>query len=360
MIKRIATIKMDQFKHYRKIIKKELEIFISVKKKQFAPNHSEAIRLLEEFTQTGKMIRGSLFLLIALKGESPPFIDEQLVWGALALELVQAGFLIHDDIMDQSKVRRGALSLHYLYSEMLEKNLSKEEKIHHGESLALCVGDLSFFLAQELLIKAFSEKPFCKEALGFLSYEWSNVCLNQMDDIFLGLKEFEDEELYESIFKLYEGKTARYTFSLPLKLGAFCINESSEVKEVLFDLGVFMGILFQIQDDYIDLFDSKENSGKSEGKDILEGKKTLYLYLLFKELSVKEKQYFLTLTQQKNLLKEDLMKIRSLLQEKKVLYKVQHIKDELANKIKALFEKEILPFWLESLCKEFLAYYILK
>ncbi len=83
-----------------------------------------------------------------------------------------------------------------------------------------------------------------------------------------------------SIMDLYRFKTARYSFSLPLATGALAAGGDPKSIRLLREIGEYMGIIFQIKDDELDLFGKEAVTGKPVGTDIKEGKKTLYYHHL--------------------------------------------------------------------------------
>jgi geranylgeranyl diphosphate synthase type I len=87
----------------------------------------------------------------------------------------------------------------------------------------------------------------------------------------------------EDILTLYRYKTGRYTFSLPLALGATLAGAADETRTALEEAGEDLGILFQLKDDELGLFADEAELGKPVGADIREDKKTLYRLRLFEK-----------------------------------------------------------------------------
>ncbi|MFB6100895.1 MAG: polyprenyl synthetase family protein [Candidatus Nanohalobium sp.] len=97
----------------------------------------ETIHNLVDLAKKGKMLRGSLLLEAceALDGPEP-------VNYATAIELIHTGLLVHDDIIDEDDERRGVETIHSRYGERGER---------FGEGVAICSGDITFFLALDLI-----------------------------------------------------------------------------------------------------------------------------------------------------------------------------------------------------------------
>jgi geranylgeranyl diphosphate synthase type I len=99
-----------------------------------------------------------------------------------------------------------------------------------------------------------------------------------MQDLFFG--ETKTEIRAEDILQLYHYKTARYSFSLPLKIGGILGGAKPELLNSLARCGHALGLLFQIKDDELGLHGSEEELGKPVGSDLKECKKTLHHYYL--------------------------------------------------------------------------------
>lgn len=175
----------------------------------------------------GKKIRGALINLgyQITGGESEAILDI-----AAAYEIFHSSILIHDDIIDQSLERRGKPSLY----QVLGGN-------HYGISQAITLADAGFFMA----IKIISETNFPdkekNKALTLFSKTMLDTAIGQMLDIEKG------DPL--TIMKL---KTAQYTISSPLQLGALLAGAGKGLVRVLGEFGENLGIAFQIKDDILD------------------------------------------------------------------------------------------------------------
>jgi geranylgeranyl diphosphate synthase, type I len=232
-------------------------------------------RLLD-FSLQGKMIRGCLVpvgsSLCGGRGEAE-CRDDPLVTAGAAMELFQSGLLIHDDIMDRDPTRRGRPSMFRQYAEAASRRGSPDP-LHLGEAQGICAGDAAYFLAFELLGRMRAEPAAVGSALRLCARELTRVGMAQMQDVAWGASPADVAE--EEILRMYTFKTARYSFSLPLSLGAVIAGAADERLAELGKLGECLGILFQIRDDELGLFGSAEELGKPVGSDVREGKKTLY------------------------------------------------------------------------------------
>ena len=180
---------------------------------------------------------------------------------ALSVEVFHNFSLIHDDIMDDAPLRRGKQTVH----EKWDLNTG----ILSGDAMLIMAYQL-FENYQSNTFQALA-KLFSKTAL--------EVCEGQQYDIDF---EIRTDVTISEYLKMIEYKTA-VLVAAAMKMGAIVANASEEDQNSIYDFGRYLGIAFQLQDDYLDAFGNPETFGKQVGGDILENKKT-YLYLKTLEL----------------------------------------------------------------------------
>jgi len=268
----------QSFIRYKKIIDAYLLRFLSEKQKELSSVNSwsdDIFQKLNEFVTSGKSLRGGFVLFITdIYGKK---INDDALRLASAVELIHAGFLIHDDIMDQDRMRRGHPSLYTQYEEV-GKKLTFNKPLLFGQDMAICAGDLTFFLAMSCLGQNTNSKKL-PLLLNHFSSEYSSVCVAQMQDASFGFSY--RIPTIDEVLSLYRYKTARYTFSMPFMLGGILAGITKKEITTLEKLGEQMGIIFQLHDDSLNLFGNPQITGKPVGSDIREGKKTLALVRLF-------------------------------------------------------------------------------
>jgi len=203
------------------------------------------------------------------------------------MELFQAGLLAHDDIMDRDEMRRGAPTIHARFAaEALARGAGAAsrgagaaearfaaEARHVGEALGICLGDLCYFEAFGELARVLAGDSRSAKILALCAEALSEVAVAQMADVGWGSSKREVSEA--EILAMYRYKTARYSFSLPLAVGALAAGAEGLVGPFT-RLGEELGMLFQIKDDELGLFGDGEATGKGLGSDLREGKKTLF------------------------------------------------------------------------------------
>ncbi|GAB1481401.1 geranylgeranyl pyrophosphate synthase IdsA [Treponema sp.] len=262
----------------------------------------DAAKRLKEFALRGKMLRGCLVRLgfELVNGRAVSNTDEQAICrSGAALELFQSGLLIHDDIMDRDRVRRGQETVHVGYERSLAEG-SYDDPEHYGEALGICAGDLAYFAAFSLLSSFPPSSGTAQCACSLAARELALVGIAQMQDVVNGAVRAQTKNSFrpavsadpseEGILKLYRYKTGRYTFSLPLSLGASLAGADPLVKTILEQAGEVLGLLFQLKDDELGLFGNEAELGKNIGSDIRENKKTLFRLKLLAEVSNEQKK----------------------------------------------------------------------
>ncbi len=217
----------------------------------------QMLSYLEEFrkfTQDGKRIRP--FLVSFGYEMTAGKYDSRIIMPALAFEIFQSGILIHDDIIDASDTRRGKPCMH--------KTI--------GEAKAICVGDFGFMAAVDACARSEFEPSLVIKAVRHLSHMIELTIAGEIKDVELSET---DDFSEEDILNMYRLKTAWYTMTGPMQLGAILGGADEKLLSDIEKIGTSMGTAFQIVDDIIGIFGTKETIGKSNLSDMNEGKKTV-------------------------------------------------------------------------------------
>ncbi|OGY25350.1 MAG: hypothetical protein A2Z24_00670 [Candidatus Woykebacteria bacterium RBG_16_44_10] len=253
-----------------------LDAYFAEKIKEAADIHPEVVVLAEEvrrFNQTGgKRVRPAFAYAAytACGGRA----HDAILYATAALELLQAFALIHDDIIDESPLRRGKPSTHVTFEEFHRKRKFAGDSKKFGLSAAILAGDLALTYADELLDTAPFPAERIRRAKSYYNTMKKQVILGQHLDLTTSVKEGASEK---DILKILEYKTAKYTVERPLHIGAALAGAEEDLFTTFSAYGVPLGQAFQIQDDILGTFGSKEQIGKPTDSDIKEGKKTLLI-----------------------------------------------------------------------------------
>lgn len=323
--------------------------------------YNDLLERLCQFIPQGKMLRGLFVLLIAhlYKDTILDHIQDSekkdpLLAAAGAMEIIQSAFLIHDDMMDKDRIRRGSPTIFAQYEDHA-RTANISEPYHYGQSMGLCVGDLAFFLAFELISNLPSSSHRTQLIHTFIQ-EVQMVSAAQMTDMHYGLSS--DEPTTDEIRTMYLHKTARYSFSLPFSLGALLSAAPKEDIEHLRLIGEYIGIAFQIKDDEIKMMGSEKEVGTDIGSDIRENKKTLIRAWLLEKANNKDKQKLLGLFGNKEITEKDITYVQSCLHTYGILAYIQEETEQLTKKAHTLIEKLHLEKKGTQRLKDMIAYVV--
>ncbi|MRT15636.1 polyprenyl synthetase family protein [Vitellibacter sp. q18] len=182
---------------------------------------------------------------------------QKAIPAALAVEMFHNFSLIHDDIMDNAPLRRGQKTVH----EKWDTNTA----ILSGDAMLILA--YRFFENYEPQVFRDLAKLFSETAL--------QVCEGQQHD--MDFETRDDVTLIEYL-KMIDHKTA-VLLGAAMKMGAIVAGASKTDQEGIYQFGRNLGIAFQLQDDFLDVFGDPETFGKQVGGDIIANKKT-FLYLI--------------------------------------------------------------------------------
>lgn len=247
--------------------------------------------------------------------------DEELAINcASSLELFHNFALIHDDIIDNSSLRRSCLSV--------------VKKI--GLSKAVLVGDYCYALANELFYQTLYSaklKPFLiRRTQGTWQKLQEEVLLGQYQDVSLNFWDFLQKgelqnlpNIEKRVWQIMELKTASYSVIKPLLMAAALTNQTPKLVKCFSDYGKNLGLAFQIHDDILGMFGSEKIIGKPADSDLKKGKITLLMVkLLAKDGTVKLNRQRL----------KDVIWVRNKLESLGILAECQNITNLLIDKAK--------------------------
>ncbi len=266
-------------------IKNEFEIF----EKEFSNSINSGVLILDVIlkfilNRKGKQIRPLLVLLFA-KMYSSQNLTNKSYRGAIISELIHSATLIHDDIVDDSKLRRGFLAINSLWNNRISVLVGD---FLLSKSLLLCVDNGDFDLLKII------SKSVKKMSEGELLQIQKSRNLN-----------ITEEEYFEITTK----KTASL-FSACCQLGAASsgLKDLNSVKE----FGLNLGLIFQIKDDLFDF--SSRRMGKPTAIDIKNQKITLPLIYTLNNISISDKKFIINSYRNKNILKRNKNKIYEIIE----------------------------------------------
>lgn len=240
-----------------------------------APSIKKGVELLQQ--QSSKHVRPLLLMLIAHCYRP---LSDRIINGAVFIELLHVSTLVHDDVIDESRVRRGVPSMNAIFD----------------NRKAVLIGD--YLLANAMIQAILTGNQSIVLQLANLGKLLSEGEILQMDTADLG--DYSEERYLQII----DHKTASLIES-SLKIGASLVNqEDPKLQEALEKAGRLLGRAFQIRDDIFDYFPTP-GLGKPSGQDIQEHKVTLPLIFALSQTS-REREKVLKLLRHESLRRSDL------------------------------------------------------
>ena len=238
---------MDYLSLIKHPIEEDLNDFIALFNESLT--HSDGLlgTVLAHIRQRGgKRMRPMLILLTAKNFGQVSRVTQN---AAVGLELLHTASLVHDDVVDESKERRGQASVNATYD----------------NKVAVLVGD--YILSTALLRVSLTDNQKIIQLLAELGRTLAAGEILQLSNI-------SNQEISEDVYyQIINNKTAAL-FEACAKIGALSAGAADEEIAAAAKFGQNIGMIFQIRDDIFDYFDSKE-IGKPTGNDMVEGKLTL-------------------------------------------------------------------------------------
>lgn len=300
---------MNDFTVFYQDVKKRIDINLSGINWNCEENNpiiADGVERLQTMGKGGKYLRGILV-----------YIGHQLVQDdnlseadalAIAFELFQTAILVHDDVIDHAANRRGKETIHMQYSHKYvscdNRDGFSEEMLEMGRSLAICLGDLGLYEAEQKLVDAYRNHEYFGELLTYYHKAIMNTIKGELLDVQLPYMEryhlwkqeqIDDKKLEKMILDIYHLKTSCYTVIGPLCCGMILGGASPALVKKMEEIGDSLGLAFQIQDDILGIYGKQDQIGKNIGSDISEYKQTL-LYSYTKseggELYQKLREYY--------------------------------------------------------------------
>lgn len=288
---------------YNNDIQPVINKFFQDQKKEvakIAPIAGKIVDDFKDFLEGGKKLRGCEVLLgYEMFGGN----DRKAgLLTSLVIEIIHASLLIHDDFMDQDDLRRGRPTMHKKYAQYGGE--------HYGASMAITIGDEGFFLANYLLNSL--ELPLVRlsKATKFLSQILMGTGLGQALDISY---EASGKLTEEDVLHVHRYKTAEYTISEPISIGAILAGADEKKLKAIKDFGIPLGIAFQIRDDEMGMFSTEEALGKPVDSDLRESKVTILIVKAFEKAVGEDLRFLKYAFGNKNLSIKEVERVREVI-----------------------------------------------
>lgn len=238
---------MDYISVIKQPIESELDDFVQLFNESLSHTDGLLQQVLDHIRKrAGKRMRPMLILLMA---KNFGRVTDATLHAAVGLELLHTASLVHDDVVDESKQRRGQLSVNAEYD----------------NKVAVLVGD--YILSTALLYVSRTHSEIVVRYLSELGRTLSNGEILQLSNI-------QNEEISEqAYYRVIQQKTAAL-FEACASIGALSAGASEDDIHQAKVFGSNLGMIFQIRDDIFDYYDNSD-IGKPTGNDMTEGKLTL-------------------------------------------------------------------------------------
>ena len=332
MEKQIASILAEKRALAWKEIDKYLQPSVVIPSSVKVSNSSR--KILEQFhlsllceypCRLGKYLRPTLLLLTA---QAMGYPLQKAIKTAAAMQTSEDWILIHDDVEDESKQRRGKPALHKIY----------------GKELAINAGDGLHILMWQMLwdnidiVGQIKATEITTEFIRILK----RTVFGQTVEI-KWTKENKIDLTDEDVFFIIDGKTVYYSIAGPMRLGAILAGADQKQLKLLYEFGLLLGRSFQIVDDLLDLTSDFSGQKKQQGNDIYEGKRTIMLAHLLRTLTGEEKKKLISILAKKRDQKtaEEVSWVSDKMEEYGSLDYGRQMAQDLAGQAKSFFEQEL-------------------
>jgi geranylgeranyl diphosphate synthase, type I len=232
---------------------------------------------LDDLLRGGKRLRPTMchWGYVAAGADTGGPRHAEMVRAATALELLHQFALLHDDVMDESDLRRGGLSAHRQAERWHDHAGALGDGATFGRNLAVLLGDLALVQAQRL---AASLGPPLREL-------WHELCvelvLGQRGDL-TGAAAGRRDRLHAE--RLAQLKSSSYTVARPLALGATAAGGTAAANRALHRYGIHAGMAFALRDEVLGIWGDPVVTGKPAGDDLRAGKPTVLLSVAVERL----------------------------------------------------------------------------
>lgn len=281
---------------------------------QIDPVYKKLLSRMQEFIRRpgGKRLRPYLMYLSYIGSGGTDAATALDV--AVSLELYHNLFLIHDDIIDRDLVRYNGPNIAGAYLADFTSRLSSPTEARHlADSMALLAGDATFGLALSTVIESNFSSDIKVAAVRRINRMIIEEAGGELLDVMIPVLN-EVDRSKERLLQVCRYKTASYSFSAPLQLGAICAGQNSQAIPVWDDYAIPLGIAYQLADDILGMFGDEKILGKPGISDLREGKQTIMIDYFLAQASEAQKATLMQYFGNPNVTLAQLKQVRQLLE----------------------------------------------
>jgi geranylgeranyl diphosphate synthase type I len=222
--------------------------------------------------------------------------ERSLALIAAAHEAFMDATLIHEDVAARSDVRRGQRSLHRHYADLHHDSDWMGDSGRMGAALAQLIGDAILVSAGEMFAEALGQTPEPQRTymVGLQRTGQLERILGQaMDTIYPYLPDVEDPEtIIQQALATIRAKTGRHLAAAPLALGAAGAGATRAECDAMLAVGLHLGAAYQLHDDVLGALGAPEQTGKLQGQDLIDGRRTVLVGVTMRLLRPDERRSF--------------------------------------------------------------------
>ncbi len=289
-----------------------LDAFLEMKARPGAgrPMPAEVCDFLRDFLASGGKRLRPLLCVIGWQAAGGQGVSAPVLATAASLEMFHAFTLVHDDVMDNSDLRRGAPTLHRRLAHHHRDGRSAATAERVGTNAAVLVGDLALAWSDELLHTAGLTPRQLSAVLPLIDLMRDEVVYGQYLDITAVGRITPD---VDRAMRIVRYKTAKYTCERPLHIGAALTGDAARVAPHLSAYALPIGEAFQLRDDLLGVFGTPQVTGKPSLDDLRDGKHTVLVALALQRADPRQLHTLHALIGRPDLDEADADRVRSVL-----------------------------------------------
>ncbi|MDR2997914.1 MAG: polyprenyl synthetase family protein [Microbacterium sp.] len=266
------------------VVAARLDLFLAERRTDAVEYGPDGAAFLDAAAATlvgGKRLRASFcrtgWAAVARRADARATESDALWDLCAALEIFQSAALVHDDLIDNSDVRRGMPAAHRALESAHRAAGWSGDAEAYGRSAAILLGDLLVAWSDDLAEQAIDGLPSARLVRAEYARMRRDVTVGQLLDIAeeSAWSVHPAEEHADRALRVASLKSARYSVEQPLVLGAAFAGADDEQLAALRAFGHPVGIAFQLRDDVLGVFGDAAVTGKPAGDDLREGKRTV-------------------------------------------------------------------------------------
>lgn len=259
---------------------------------ELQPEAGDLLAAIAALLRGGKRLR-PVFLYVGYRASGAPDSAAAVALAA-AMEFVQAGALMHDDVIDASDTRRGRPTAHRALEAAHEERRWEGDGARFGVAGAILAGNLCLGWADQAVNDCGLPASAVARARACYAQMRSQLMGGQYLDVVESVRpwrELDPQARIAGAERMMTFKSAKYSIEHPLLIGALAGHLDAGARAALSRYGVALGLAFQLRDDVLGVFGDPDVTGKPAGDDLREGKRTVLLAHTFAGLRPSDRAY---------------------------------------------------------------------